>query len=134
MARHIPLASRTAVVVHGVAVFTLERNSPGLFRPYSSATPHGFVSKDRQFGEVVPAVDSDSTDVVHGIEVKCVGHCHRRGALQPAWSPAGPPLPGLIPGQVVGVHCCDWTCSWTVILINSGFASLLRDLSEPIEL
>ena len=80
------------MAVPGVVVFTLERNSPGLYRPYSSATPCGSVSEDRQFGEVVPAMDSDASGVVCGIEAERVGNRHRRSALQPA---AGPPLPGV---------------------------------------
>ena len=73
-------------------------------------TSRGYVSKDRQFGEVVPAVESDVSSMVCGVEAECVGHRHRRGALQPAWGPADPPLPGVqlspwnVHGQVVGVH------------------------------
>ena len=70
----VPLGFRTAVAVPGDMVFTLERNSPGLHR-----------RKNRQFGEVVPAVDSDASSVVCGVEAECLGHRHQRGALQPAW-------------------------------------------------
>ena len=83
------------MVMPGVVVFTLEGNSPGLYRPYSSATPRGSVNEDRQFGEVIPAVDSDASSMVCGVEAECVRHRHRRSALQPDWGPAGPPLPGV---------------------------------------
>ena len=60
------------MAVPSVVVFTLERNSPGLYRPYPSATPRRSYSENRQFGEVVPTVDSDVSSLKCGVEAECV--------------------------------------------------------------
>ena len=79
----------------GVVVFTLEWNSPGLHIPYSSVTPLGSLSENRQFWEVVPTMDRNVSSMECGIEAECVGHRHRRATFQREWDPAGPPLPGV---------------------------------------
>ena len=69
------------MAVPGAVVFTLERNSPGLYCPYSSETPRGSLSEKRESEEVVLAVDSDASSVECGVEAECVGHHHRRGVF-----------------------------------------------------
>ena len=56
----------------------------------------GPLSQNRQYGEVVPAMDCDAISVEYGVESECVGHIYRRGAFQRTWGPAGPSLPDCV--------------------------------------
>ena len=43
-------------------------------RTYPRATPCGYLSKNCQYGEVVPSMDCDAISVEYGVKNECFGH------------------------------------------------------------
>ena len=62
--------------VPGFVVHQLEGDCAGLSRTYSRETPCGCLSEDSEPREVVPNLDSISSDMARGMTNECVGRVH----------------------------------------------------------
>ena len=72
-------------------------SEPGM-RGYVSSVASPRTGSDEPIGKskkVIPTLNCNTSDVECGFEAECVGHLHRRVALQRKRGPVCPPLPGV---------------------------------------